>query len=680
MINLDPEERLELIKIIASIPEMQSYRGRRQILEQAGLSEFIPRINLAGATGIVVGEIVSFLASYGYNDKRQAVLGVLLNSIKSYVGYEQITFLNKLLSVVDKTETKKEEYIDKETFKVILSLPQNQENLRWQELKTIWKQSCGGELSEPIALEDYWSLTWSHVERQKLLDEVERGELDRELARLAGQHILEILHNSECLYQFVPPAPLKKKRIRAIGLQETQDIASKVDVLLLTVTDPEREAVLSVMSPLPGEEEILQGSIAQITYRFGLFGNYYVAQTESTMGSSGRAGSLSTTMQAINELKPKAVLLLGIAFGVNRNKQRLCDVLVAESIFSYELQKIQGGIIINRGRETPCGLTLSERFRNRRQGWELPCGRRSVQVHQGLVLSGDKLVNDKDFRDRLIANFPFAVGGEMEGAGAYEAAERARDTEIILIKAICDWADGSKNDRAQPYAAYAAVSLAHYVLSQPDVLSALGVPDVPLAMIKQKLDKLSSTQLDVQVLGNGSIRILGIEVPYYLPEITDPEALKEVEAWKKVHSITEDFYSEFFPFEHRVIHFEDVLQRGTNKDKDIQKIEASKDLATIKYHITRKFNKEFKELPEAVRKVRPIDLIGHLPDFFQVINRYLGSIDQECDFEIVKELTTKIRELLLHVLHQADRVLEDYFDKHQRDKETKKQSLENRVN
>ncbi len=67
----------------------------------------------------------------------------------------------------------------------------------------------------------------------------------------------------------------------------------------------------------------------------------------------------------------------------------------------------------------------------------------------------------------------------MEGAGAYEATERARDTEIILIKAICDWADGSKNDRAQPYAAYTAVSLAHYVLSQPDVLSALGVQDVP---------------------------------------------------------------------------------------------------------------------------------------------------------------------------------------------------------
>ncbi len=370
-------------------------------------------------------------------------------------------------------EKKKELYI-------IFSIPQNQENLKWQKLKTIWKQSCGGELSEPIPSGDYWSFTWSDVERQKLLHQAEIGALDKELARLGGQHILEILQNGECLYQFVPPVPLENQVcIRPIGLQKTQAIASKVDVLLLTVTDPEREAVLSMMRPLPGEQEVLQGSIAQITYRFGLFGNYYVAQTESTMGSVGRAGSLATTMHAINELKPKAVLLLGIAFGVNRNKQRLCDVLVAESIFSYELQKIQTGIIINRGRETPCGLTLSERFRTRRLGWELPCAARPVKVHQGLVLSGEKLINDKDFRDRLIEKFPSAVGGEMEGAGAYDAAERAKDTEIILIKAICDWADGSKNDRAQPYAAYAAVSLAHYVLIQPDVLSALGVQDVP---------------------------------------------------------------------------------------------------------------------------------------------------------------------------------------------------------
>ena len=100
MISLDPQARQKLIKIIASIPEMQSERGRRQILEQAGLSEFIPRIDLTGATGIVVGEIVTVLVNYGCNEKRQVVLAVWLDTIKSYVGSQHQLFFNELLSVI----------------------------------------------------------------------------------------------------------------------------------------------------------------------------------------------------------------------------------------------------------------------------------------------------------------------------------------------------------------------------------------------------------------------------------------------------------------------------------------------------------------------------------------------------------------------------------------------------
>ncbi|MFY9224126.1 MAG: tetratricopeptide repeat protein, partial [Blastocatellia bacterium] len=42
-----------------------------------------------------------------------------------------------------------------------------------------------------------------------------------------------------------------------------------------------------------------------------------------------------------------------------------------------------------------------------------------------------------------------------------------------LIKSICDWADGEKNDKAQPFASFTATSLAKYVLSKLDVLHPL---------------------------------------------------------------------------------------------------------------------------------------------------------------------------------------------------------------
>jgi nucleoside phosphorylase len=183
-----------------------------------------------------------------------------------------------------------------------------------------------------------------------------------------------------------------------------------------------------------------------------------------------------TAQQAINDFKPKAFLLLGIAFGVDRKKQRMGDVLVATSIFPYELQR-KGKEVVFRDDPMKCGEVLSERFRVYEPYWKLMAGPRQIGAIPGQVLSGQKLVDDKKFRDDLIRGVPKAKGGEMEGHGAYAAAEKTK-TEMILVKGICDWADGHKNDRAQPFAAYAAVSLAEYVLSKPDVLMNLKADDV----------------------------------------------------------------------------------------------------------------------------------------------------------------------------------------------------------
>ena len=290
-----------------------------------------------------------------------------------------------------------------------------------------------------------------------------------------------IKKDKECLYEAMPDVDFSQKPpSRDVGVDELKAKAPYVDLLLMTVTDIERKAVLSEMNPWPGQKEILIGAISHNTYRFGQFGRYRAAQVESTMGSDGRAGARATLQDAITELKPKAIFLIGIAFGIDHKKQDLGDVIIAESVFNYALQRVGEPQLIFRGEETKCGLILSERFRSRRADWNLRCGQRVVKVHQGLLLSGPKLIANQKFRDQLTRKFKNRkpLGGEMEGAGAYEAAEREK-VEVILIKGICDWADGHKNDRAQPFAAYAAVSLAKYVLTKPHVLAALRAKDVP---------------------------------------------------------------------------------------------------------------------------------------------------------------------------------------------------------
>ena len=90
-----------------------------------------------------------------------------------------------------------------------------------------------------------------------------------------------------------------------------------------------------------------------------------------------------------------------------------------------------------------------------------------AKAHFGLVLSGEKLINDPHTRDVLLEAQPEAIGGEMEGAGLYAAAREAK-VDWILVKAICDWADGNKNDDAQPLAAHNAAQFVKHVLRLGD--------------------------------------------------------------------------------------------------------------------------------------------------------------------------------------------------------------------
>jgi nucleoside phosphorylase len=60
-----------------------------------------------------------------------------------------------------------------------------------------------------------------------------------------------------------------------------------------------------------------------------------------------------------------------------------------------------------------------------------------MDVKTGEVLTGDKLVDNRDFRAALLAEFPEAIGGEMEGAGVQAAAHR-QGTEWLVAKAVCD--------------------------------------------------------------------------------------------------------------------------------------------------------------------------------------------------------------------------------------------------
>jgi len=231
--------------------------------------------------------------------------------------------------------------------------------------------------------------------------------------------------------------------------------------LIVTVTSVEAQAVLSAFSL---QQKWSRKKIGGKTfYDLGIHGGAPTFMVQSEMGIATPGGSLLTVHQAIQYLQPRAVIMCGIAFGLRPDKQKLGDILIARQLGCYEPTKIVGLQTGNipRGDRVTASNRLLERFRDADIDWTGP------QRHFGLVLSGEKLVNDPEFLKQLRKLEPDAIGGEMEGAGLYVAASEEK-VDWILVKAICDWADGSKNDNAQVLAANNAANFVLYALQLGD--------------------------------------------------------------------------------------------------------------------------------------------------------------------------------------------------------------------
>lgn len=252
-----------------------------------------------------------------------------------------------------------------------------------------------------------------------------------------------------------------------------EDIAEKIDIqlLLITATEIELKQVLRLLEPFETEEENLKVVTKYETYYLGNFGAFTAAVVRSSMGSMGPSGSTLTANSAIELWKPDAVVVVGIAFGVDKTKHKPADVLVAERLALYESQRI-GSKIVPRGSIPLTGLGLLNRFKDAIDwSFKRPDGIK-VNMHIGQMLSGNKRIDDPSFKQELVKMFPDSIGGEMEGAGVFDACSRAK-VEFIVVKGVSDWADGKKHDGYQEMAAASATSLAHHVLSEENSLDGL---------------------------------------------------------------------------------------------------------------------------------------------------------------------------------------------------------------
>lgn len=243
-------------------------------------------------------------------------------------------------------------------------------------------------------------------------------------------------------------------------------VIPKVDALLLTVNPHETQALLQVFQQAT-KSPATPITVDDRVYRdLGTVNGTRVFHALSEMGSGGPGATQQTADKAIRALRPGAIVAVGIAFGINEKKQAIGDILLSKQLRLYDLQRA-GSTIILRGERPHASTRLINYFEGVAQSsWQ------GASVKPGLILSGEKLVDDLDYRNQLTGFEPEAIGGEMEGAGLYVACQEHK-VDWIVIKAICDWGDGhkSKNKTArQKKAAQSAAAFVLHALQQVAIL------------------------------------------------------------------------------------------------------------------------------------------------------------------------------------------------------------------
>jgi nucleoside phosphorylase/tetratricopeptide (TPR) repeat protein len=250
--------------------------------------------------------------------------------------------------------------------------------------------------------------------------------------------------------------------IDLVRLTMTKPDVMKCDVLLVTVTDIETELLLETARKLTKSDYKERPGEHKTYFDLGVIGGVSVFAVRSEMGSDTTGGSLLTVKDAIAEVKPSAVIMVGIAFGVDPEKRKIGDILVAKQLQPYDLQRVgttKTGApkITLRGDKPHCSAMLLDRFRAARLRWN------KAKVSVGLMLSGQSLIDNLDFRDQLLALSEETIGGEMEGGGLYVACQQSK-VDWILVKAICDWADGKKGVGKEQNQKTAAQNAAEFVI------------------------------------------------------------------------------------------------------------------------------------------------------------------------------------------------------------------------
>lgn len=218
------------------------------------------------------------------------------------------------------------------------------------------------------------------------------------------------------------------------------------DVLLFIATSTEKEQLKKVAKELNFQFNRKKGDLCNY-YDLGRVGNYRVMAVKTEMGPLSYDGSAARAINAMAETSATSLILLGMAFGINRDMQELGSLLVSKILLPYdnrEVLTIDGrmhvdytGVVAHQSKESLIKILEKES--------ELPEWNGIITF--GALLTGAAKIRCTEYRNELVKSLSsrgeMVVGGEMEGVGLLSTCDRSFPTWVV-VKGISDYADENR--------------------------------------------------------------------------------------------------------------------------------------------------------------------------------------------------------------------------------------------
>ena len=274
-------------------------------------------------------------------------------------------------------------------------------------------------------------------------------------------------------------AQVRRAEIAAAAL-ETRMVNEHTRTLIMVATAEEHRAVLAATAAVTGQQPESATLGNQVVWQLGTISATKLMLVQVEPGAVGPGSAAISAASLLSKLNPDFFIVVGIGYGLRPEGQEFGDILVCTQLRAIDHRKVAElpdappGAVPRSGAEAaallrdsppPSGepsvqvrgdsvipsVAMLSRLRAVTQSWTGP-----PAVHFGPMLSASMLVSSRSERDRLAAQHPDAIGGEMEGAGVYAAAAHAK-VDWIVVKAISDFGFG-KTDAFHERAARNAAS------------------------------------------------------------------------------------------------------------------------------------------------------------------------------------------------------------------------------